>query len=365
MPIPIGNPCYPMSAATEPSHADRRRAFELAGEIAASRDAAGFAERLDGLPELIGADAMMVSVCRAWGTDLALELGDPGLFRPELLEAVVACRDEHPVMARDLARADTATRRISDFVAARDWHRRRLFNDFYRRVGLSHELSTQLAWGPAGASCCMTLHRAGRDFSERDRALVDLLAPHLRSARARLEAEGRAARRLAQVEAAGDALGGGTLLIGRDGDLVTTSPGARELLGRWFAADEDRLPAELLDWRRAARAGGAPRPLLTRECGGARLRVELLAGEEEDVVLLREHPATPSPTRLAAALPITGREAEVLALLAAGHTNDGIAQALRISRHTVVRHVEHVYRKLGVQTRVAATRVALDAQARG
>jgi len=72
-----------------------------------------------------------------------------------------------------------------------------------------------------------------------------------------------------------------------------------------------------------------------------------------------------SAASLARRLPITAREAEVLARLAEGHTNEGIAHTLSISRHTVVRHVEHLYAKLDVHTRAAATRVALGALSGG
>lgn len=78
------------------------------------------------------------------------------------------------------------------------------------------------------------------------------------------------------------------------------------------------------------------------------------AGEE--LSLLTESGRELSPALLSRALPITLREGEVLARLAAGDTNDGIAHALGISRNTVVRHVEHLYAKLDVHTRAAATR---------
>jgi DNA-binding CsgD family transcriptional regulator len=41
--------------------------------------------------------------------------------------------------------------------------------------------------------------------------------------------------------------------------------------------------------------------------------------------------------------------------LAAGRTNRQIAGMLMVSRHTVARHVEHIYAKLGVTNRTAAT----------
>ena len=44
--------------------------------------------------------------------------------------------------------------------------------------------------------------------------------------------------------------------------------------------------------------------------------------------------------------------------LAAGRTNREIAESLTISQHTVGRHVEHIFAKLGVTTRAAATAYA-------
>lgn len=52
---------------------------------------------------------------------------------------------------------------------------------------------------------------------------------------------------------------------------------------------------------------------------------------------------------------LTAREVEVLGLLARGHSNKQIAQRLRVTPKTVSNHVEHVYLKLGVTSRAAAT----------
>lgn len=59
---------------------------------------------------------------------------------------------------------------------------------------------------------------------------------------------------------------------------------------------------------------------------------------------------------------ITGRENEVLRLMAAGSTNQDIARKLYISESTVKKHVNAVYRKFGVQNRVQFAR-AIYAQA--
>ena len=74
------------------------------------------------------------------------------------------------------------------------------------------------------------------------------------------------------------------------------------------------------------------------------------------------HRLTPSPrpanfvsnTAALASLGISGREAEVLALIAAGHSNKIIARQLAISPNTVKTHVSHVFEKLEVASRTQA-----------
>ncbi|MFB8081386.1 MULTISPECIES: LuxR C-terminal-related transcriptional regulator [unclassified Streptomyces] len=55
---------------------------------------------------------------------------------------------------------------------------------------------------------------------------------------------------------------------------------------------------------------------------------------------------------------LTAREAEVLRLVAAGGTNKDIARALVISEHTVARHLNNIFAKLGVGSRASATAYA-------
>ena len=52
--------------------------------------------------------------------------------------------------------------------------------------------------------------------------------------------------------------------------------------------------------------------------------------------------------------PLTRRELQVIALVAAGRSNREIAEQLVVSEHTVHRHVANILRKLGEPTRAAA-----------
>ena len=57
---------------------------------------------------------------------------------------------------------------------------------------------------------------------------------------------------------------------------------------------------------------------------------------------------------------LTAREAEVLRLVASGKTNRDIAVELVISEHTVARHLQNMFVKLGVTSRSAATAFAFE-----
>ena len=57
---------------------------------------------------------------------------------------------------------------------------------------------------------------------------------------------------------------------------------------------------------------------------------------------------------------LTAREVEVLALVAKGRTNREISAALVISEHTVARHLQNVFAKLGVSSRTAASAFAFE-----
>ena len=71
-------------------------------------------------------------------------------------------------------------------------------------------------------------------------------------------------------------------------------------------------------------------------------------------------PAPPARETPPAPAGLTGREVEVLCLIAQGWTDAQIAEQLVISPRTVNHHTTSLYSKLGVSSRAAATRYALE-----
>jgi DNA-binding CsgD family transcriptional regulator len=85
--------------------------------------------------------------------------------------------------------------KISDFYSPRQWHGTDIYASLYRPFGLEHELqlclpeaSLQTARPGRTMRLCF-LRGPGQDFSERDRAVLTLLRPHLHQAH--LDAERR------------------------------------------------------------------------------------------------------------------------------------------------------------------------------
>lgn len=69
-------------------------------------------------------------------------------------------------------------------------------------------------------------------------------------------------------------------------------------------------------------------------------------------------PGTSVSSRTQAAVQLTARESEVLLWVSRGKTNRDIADILGMSPRTVNKHLEHVFEKLGVETRTAAAAAA-------
>ena len=168
-----------------------------------------------------------------------------------------------------------------------------------------------------------------------------------------------------QARSALDAFGQATVAVrAGDGKLVWQTQLARKLLKDYFANPEEVAPEELLSWisdaNQARRNSREPRPLLIAQ-GNRRLLASFhdQTGDEEWLVVLREENDVSAIASLIAAFRLTQREAEVLYWVVQGKTSNDIGEILGNSTRTVNKHLEHVFEKLGVETRTAAANLAL------
>ncbi|MGA9960939.1 MAG: response regulator transcription factor [Azonexus sp.] len=183
---------------------------------------------------------------------------------------------------------------------------------------------------------------------------------------ARIAAHMQNARQMKQARSALDAFGQATVAVrAADGKLVWQTPLARSLLNTYFANPEHVAPDELLSWIAAAhgarRDGREPSSLLVAD-GNRRLLASFhdQTGDDEWLVVLREENDASAIDSLIAAFRLTQREAEVLYWVVQGKTSNDIGDILGNSPRTVNKHLEHVFEKLGVETRTAAANLALS-----
>ncbi len=141
-----------------------------------------------------------------------------------------------------------------------------------------------------------------------------------------------------------------------------TFPGAQ----RWPSRRSRALPDVLALWLARqqallARDDEVPPPpeALVIEREENQLRVRLLADTGQSILLLDERVRDIEPVGLAR-LGLTKREAEVLAWVPRGKTNDDTARILGTRPATVAKHLERIFRKLGVETRTAAAARAFE-----
>ncbi len=97
----------------------------------------------------------------------------------------------------------------------------------------------------------------------------------------------------------------------------------------------------------------------TLERAAARKVFEEL-GASTDLGLLGSDPAEKAAPPRASPHRLSKRELEVLRLLATGKTNKLIAQELFVSERTIDHHVSHIFTKIGVGSRAAATAFAYE-----
>jgi len=179
---------------------------------------------------------------------------------------------------------------------------------------------------------------------------------------ARVTTHMRNARLVRQARNAIEAVGLAVVILDRDLEPEWMTPGAETLLQN--ESQDSGLPEALRVWlatgNDSAPGGNSTavsdsEDIFDFEHIGTTLRARLLGQRGGAQLLLLEKRDARAPA--AASLTsyrLTQREVEVLMWVARGKTNKDIGEILGMSPRTVNKHLEHIYVKLGVETRTAA-----------
>lgn len=182
---------------------------------------------------------------------------------------------------------------------------------------------------------------------------------------ARISTHLQASRQMHQARGALDAFGQAAIaVLPASGRIVWQTPLARDWMQRYFSTSEadaeTHTPQPLLKWLVSLKASGAEANPLTVVQGSGRLIFSPadLNTEEQWVIILREESDAAQIEALMQTFGLTQRESEVLYWAIKGKTNRDIGDILGTSPRTVNKHMEHVFAKLGVETRTAAAALA-------
>jgi len=247
--------------------ADWRAALGFVNDVASAlHDDNGYVRgSCHGLQRLVASELTTLSICHLVSGRRTVHGDAAGSIGAAERECFDRHFRAHPLVQVHGEQRHAHVHRISDSLSPQEFRRSPLYADYYRRIGIDCVLAMPVYQGQ-GWLVSWVLNRRGRDFSDRETALLD------------------------QVRAP---------------------------LTRFF---------QHTDWM-------------------ARLAPSLRDAS---------HAPALSPD-----VPLTPREREVLRWVAAGKTDRDIAAIVGGSVRTVHKHLQHIYAKLGVETRTAAVMRAL------
>jgi DNA-binding NarL/FixJ family response regulator len=176
---------------------------------------------------------------------------------------------------------------------------------------------------------------------------------------ARLATHVRNARAVRMAREALDVGGMGVVVVDARGRIAWQSPRSRRWLDEFGVGPS---AARSTPWSAVV----APAPVRTLRtfqhtaADGRMLVAQRLGdiGMGEAMWLLSVQVGGEVPASRVATASLTPRETEVLSWVAKGKTNRDVGEILGMSPRTVNKHLEHVFEKLGVETRAAAAALA-------
>jgi DNA-binding CsgD family transcriptional regulator len=337
-----------------PAAADYESLLECIRELHSFRDFACVRTWLldTALPRLIPSDWRSYNEVDLLHPERTLAILKPeaqGTWQP-LLRRFNEVVHQHPLIIGQMQSNDFPVHKISDFLAQDAYHRLELYQDVYRHMGVEYQIAATIKLEPDRITA-FALSRRRSDYTERDRAILEMLRPHLVIALNNLTLAHERQSILDSTELALNELSSATIIVDRQSRILYhTGPGLQ-----WIgAASPGILPAQISRWLNQA-ATNPRRQTMSMNAAAGEIRVRFVpTGSPQRWLLVLTAPTVP-PTAPAQTgdFGLSNRELEVARWIGDGKTNAEIAGILGISPRTIQKHIEHIFEKMGVKSRVA------------
>lgn len=157
-----------------------RTALDLVGTMSESAlDKAAFGRiGVERLPRLVASEFTSLSICDLRRGRREVFCLPEGALNAEDRAAFDRHFHHHPLVRYHGYQGGRSTHRISDAVPPAEFRRSALYDEYYRRVRIDHAIALPVHVG-SGLLVSFVLNRTRRDFSDREKALLEVLRPHL------------------------------------------------------------------------------------------------------------------------------------------------------------------------------------------
>lgn len=285
---------------------------------------------------------------------------------PERIQQLAAVSHQAPFPAYFAASRDRSWRMLTDFMPAEEFQRTQLFQYMYAPMCCTHIISTMLNSVDA-EQFSLTLCRTEPAYSERDRAVLNLVHPHLSLSYYNSHAYAQAQESIAQYQTVIEAAPIGYVFVRPDGQITWATAKAKELWRQYFpddATNEQGVPVSITHWLHRYRnqpAGLLPlaETCLTKESSAGILEMRLIPSPFEGAIVSLSSVALPRP-RFQPLAELSSRQNETLQWMVEGKRNSEIAVILNISERTVEKHVAEVLARLQAENRATAIVRAME-----
>jgi len=286
--------------------------------------------------------------------DRVVNISTPNQLDEDTMSAFQAYIGEHPSMKYILESRTADAVRLSDVSTQRQWRATNLYNHVFRPTNFKYQVGCLIPIGET-STAGFSINRISLDFTEEQRDLMTLLAPHFAQAWGRADAISQRTSALSLLA------------------LAETDPTARilflteraaTLIARYRSRDSlsprvlpDPFRTWLLQNIAMSRDMEAFRPLIL-EAGGQRLTVRLAAMPDQNrYQLYFEEKILVTARQVASHFGLTPRQGEVLYWIAQGKSNEEIGLIIGARIRTIAKHVEHILARIGVENRSSASRL--------
>lgn len=151
------------------------------------------------------------------------------------------------------------------------------------------------------------------------------------------------------------------ILCDANGKIQFCTEQAWALLETFFEKPSfTNIPSQIEDWMKRENHESTWESAKNEKQLSLTVRMSARKDTDESICLTLNCVAPPARPQDLETLGLTPKESEILFWLSQGKTNAEIATILESALNTVKKHVQNIFQKLGLETRTAATRLALE-----